>query len=679
MLGVRQRRLAHYVAAALIFTNVVHGVKEGLRVAPPTIRWPYDALSDDINLAINVPIFAAFIVFPFLFPHRRLPPRAEALLVGGALVYVLAFWTLLLVVPEWFSNSAGNLAASFAVFTPYFAGLIVGCFLLFETYRNSPSDIQRNQARYILAAYLLKTATWAWGFGATSWAVVVEQRPRPDPAWIVEVNHIQGIALAVPILAIPIALMSARWRGRAATRPTSHDMFLLTFVLIGLALNPLVPLAPGSVNTLEIEYMLLRPLLFAFGILQYQMLDVDIRSRRAVMTVLILSGMASVYLLAVWILQDYGVAPHLAAGVGTVVLLGLGAFLAWPIARALLAPPGQNEEPRGRQLYRAALESALDEKRRPDDSNQAILRALRSRLRISDREHAAMEADVRALFGRPVDGLAVGTRFLDRYQVLEVLGEGGFGRAVLAKDEQVGRKVVIKAARAASADEAKRLLREARALARTRHPNIVAVFDVENVAGDLFLVLEHVEGGSLANRLSRGPLPWSATLPLMDGVLAALAFAHGKGIVHRDVKPGNILLGADDRPILADFGVARVPAGSGTAVGLSLAGDQPGSLYYMSPEQVRGASIDHRSDLYSAAVVWYEALAGKPYLEFGGRTEFDARLAVLEERPRLPIPGLPAAVNQLLADALAKEPRNRPATAEEFRARLAALAITKGT
>ncbi len=423
--------------------------------------------------------------------------------------------------------------------------------------------------------------------------------------------------------------------------------------------------------------MVVRPVLFTYAILRYQLLDLDIRNRRATIATTMLASTAAVYVVTAFHAQRYGIEPAIAAGIAFTLTVAAAGILLWPLVRVFFEVVPTDPERRDRELYRAALESSVAAPRDHETTDRSVLSALRARLRISEREHAAMEAEARALFKGPADELTVGQRFLGRYRVMSVLGEGGFGRTFLAEDEQMGRRVVLKAARANSSEDARRTLREARLVAKLRHPNIVTIYDAEQVGSSAFLVLEHVEGGSLADALKGAPRPWPPAKRVLIDALAALDAAHDQGIVHRDIKPANILLTADGRAKVADFGVARAPAGSGTVTGLSMAGGHPGSLHYMSPEQVRGGPLDGRSDLYSLGVVWYEMMADRPYLDFDGRTEFEARMAILDERPHLPLRGLPRSWNDLLASALAKDPHQRPSSAAEFRRRLADAAVTQ--
>ncbi len=466
-----------------------------------------------------------------------------------------------------------------------------------------------------------------------------------------------GIAVAAAFYAIPIALAASQARARLAgrpSRPLREDAFVLGFLALGVAL-PHVGIAR------EIEYLAVRPLLFAYGLLNYQLLDVDLRERQGTLLAAVVPSMVALFVVLHRALATLGIDAAVAAGVAAIGTVTVGGGLAAPLVRIVLATPTPADDARNRDVYRAALEAVVTQG--GDASRDHALRVLRDRLRISEREHAVIEAAARGDGGGPA-GVA-GERFLGRYRVLRVLGEAGFARALLAEDEQVGRRVVLKVARAAGPEEGARMRREARLAGALRHPNIVTVYDVEQVGTDVVLVLEHVEGGSLAGRLARGPMGERDAVKLVREILSALGAAHAAGVVHGDVKPANVLLDRDGAARLGDFGVARVVEAADTAGGFSLAGAAPGSLRYMAPEQVRGLPPGPRSDLYALGAVLYEALAGRPYLDFTGRVDFEVRLAILDERPALPLPGVSAAVNALLDRLLAKDPAMRPASAAE--------------
>jgi serine/threonine protein kinase len=194
---------------------------------------------------------------------------------------------------------------------------------------------------------------------------------------------------------------------------------------------------------------------------------------------------------------------------------------------------------------------------------------------------------------------------LGRFELLDVVGHGAFGTVYKAHDPQLKREVAIKVPRAgnlATGDELDRFLREARSVAQLRHPSIVSMHEVGQQDGVPFLVSDFVQGLTLADQLTaRRPLPQQAA-QLLIAVADALHYAHERGVIHRDVKPSNILLGENDTPHLMDFGLAKRDAGEIT---VTIDGQVLGTPAYMSPEQARGEShrVDRRSDVYSLGVI----------------------------------------------------------------------------
>lgn len=651
------RRPANAVAVLLFAANGLLGLAPGLlALGVPAV------LLERATWFLASWTVAALLVFPFLFPHRRLPKWGEVVLfaVAGGIVGATAI-ALLAFPDSWRRLFLGG--GPFLGYTdgPLMIASAVGALLFLDTYLASPSEAQREQARFLLATYALKasaTAAAVWpGFGGVL---------PPALPFAAEALRVGLLAATVAAVAVPVALASSRLRRRTA-RPASHDAFVLGFLGLGVVF-PL--LGPGDSLVVALEYMLVRPVLFAYGILRYQLLEVDLRRQGALVAAAIVAGLSGLFVSVAATLESWGLSPGVAAGLALGTSLATGAAFARPLLGFVLSGPRETTGARGRELYTAALAEAVAADADHASSEERILRALRSRLGISEREHGLLETAVRAQFGQG-STVGVGQEFLGRYRVLALLGEGGFGRTFLAEDQQVRRRVVLKVARGSTAEEAARTLREARVVARLAHPRIVTVYDVEQVGDQCILVLEHVAGGSLADRLRTGRVPPTDALRIAEDVLEALEAAHAEGVVHRDVKPANILLARDGRAKLADFGVARSLDASGTASGISLEGANPGSLRYMAPEQVRGLPAEPRSDLYAVGVVLYEMLAGRPYLDFTGRVEFDMRLAILQEEPALPLAGLPRPVNQLLEEALAKEPARRPESAASMRWRLA--------
>ncbi|MFL6694977.1 MAG: serine/threonine-protein kinase, partial [Ramlibacter sp.] len=203
-------------------------------------------------------------------------------------------------------------------------------------------------------------------------------------------------------------------------------------------------------------------------------------------------------------------------------------------------------------------------------------------------------------------------RKLGRYELLRVLGKGAMGVVYEARDPNLDRRVAIKTimvddlAPGAAAEYEERFRTEARSAARLQHPNIVSVYDSDRDGNTAFLVMEFIEGDDLKRHLDRGDRhDVQQALRLITDLLAALDFAHRQGVVHRDVKPANLLIEPGGRLKLTDFGVARI-AGEATRT----QGSMIGTLKYMAPEQVQGQKIDSRADLFSAAVVAYQLVTG---------------------------------------------------------------------
>ena len=210
---------------------------------------------------------------------------------------------------------------------------------------------------------------------------------------------------------------------------------------------------------------------------------------------------------------------------------------------------------------------------------------------------------------------------LFEYRITRTLGQGAFGTVCLAHDTLLDRPVAIKELTAAAqADPVafQRFLQEARAAGSLNHPNIVTIYTLKPVGDTMYIVMEYLSGGSLRGLLSqRGRLPVDDAVRIAADVCDGLAAAHAKGIVHRDIKPENILLAADGQAKVGDFGIAHVPRSAGGAYvgGLTQTGFQPGTLIYMSPEQIRGEAVDGRSDVYQVGALLYEMVAGRHYID----------------------------------------------------------------
>ena len=253
---------------------------------------------------------------------------------------------------------------------------------------------------------------------------------------------------------------------------------------------------------------------------------------------------------------------------------------------------------------------------------------------------------------------------IGRYRVERMLGRGAMGVIYQAHDPDIDRRVAIKLIRAdllegdEKQDFIERFRREAQAAGRVVHPNIVAIYDFAMHDGNPFLAMELVEGISLAMALHQnGRFASDDAVAMMVQVLDALDCAHGAGVVHRDVKPANILLTAGNRVKITDFGIARFDGAN-----LTQHGAMVGTPSYMSPEQCMGETVDARTDVFSAGAVLYEMLAGaRP---FQGRTSTEVTYRLMNDSPPdLVVPGVPPALAAAALRAMAKQPAQRFASA----------------
>ncbi len=251
-----------------------------------------------------------------------------------------------------------------------------------------------------------------------------------------------------------------------------------------------------------------------------------------------------------------------------------------------------------------------------------------------------------------------------RYRVERALGHGGMATVLLARDGELGRPVAVKLLAenlAADAELRERFEREARAAARLSHPNIVGVFDVGEEAGRPYIVMEYVQGGTLAGLLvRRGTLAPGEAAELGRQIALALAHAHAAGLVHRDVKPENVLLTEDGTPKVADFGIARAAG----AARLTQTGAVLGTLGYLAPAQAAGEPVTAAADVYALGAVLVELLTGRAL--HGSRSLEERRRQA--EWPALAAHGppseLPRGLREALERSLALEPRERPSAAE---------------
>jgi eukaryotic-like serine/threonine-protein kinase len=264
--------------------------------------------------------------------------------------------------------------------------------------------------------------------------------------------------------------------------------------------------------------------------------------------------------------------------------------------------------------------------------------------------------------------------FDGRYRVIRKLGAGGMADVYLAEDQELGRRVAIKVLNDRHAQDeqfVERFRREAKNAAGLSHPNIVSIYDRGEAEGSYYIAMEYLDGRTLKELLVRnGPPPIGVAIDYARQILAAIGFAHRNGIVHRDIKPHNVVVGRDGRLKVTDFGIARSGASQMTEAGSII-----GTAQYLSPEQARGANVDPTSDLYSMGVLLYELLTGE--VPFTGDTPVEIAMKHLSQVPPKPSefrPEVPDDLDLVVLRALAKDPEDRYQSAEEMDADLARVA-----
>jgi tRNA A-37 threonylcarbamoyl transferase component Bud32 len=616
-----------------------------------------------LNLALTILYPAPLLAFAALYPRAPGPlgrPGVLAALLGGPSLLVLG---LLFLAPSLFvaraalgptgqlSIVAGPLLEPLALTAGYLV-FLASLAALGVRFLRSPPGAGREQLGLLVVALVVFT-----GYRAVDIAGRRLTGPAAgDPAALVLYG---GLLLAG---AAAIAVLVARTRG-------SPGWPWAGLLLAAAVVPPFVGVAEAVLRAQGVTafysvgiWRLAAVALLAYAILRYRVFDVELRLQRvapsALYGVVVAAGVALLW----------GALPNpLGASMPLALLTLVGvAAAAAPLVRlgqaGLRRAAPHLEDPdylyrRKVDVYRAALEEARRRRADATPSEARFLTDLRRGLGISDAEHRLLLALLEAEGSRALGPRAPSSAA--RFQVLRQLGEGGAGRALLARDTVLGREVVLKQALLPDLDAEAReaFLAEARLAARIQHPNVVGVHEVLLDEQPPTLVLEYVAGGSLEDLLrAQGPLPPARAVALGLDVLAGLERIHAAGIVHRDIKPANILLTPEGVAKVTDFGVARGPPEARLHT-LAVTGWQPGSLAYMSPEQARGEAVDARSDLFAVGVVLYEAMAGRPHISPGAH-EFAIRQRVQVE-PSEPLPEAPPTVAAVVLQALAKDPAAR--------------------
>lgn len=267
---------------------------------------------------------------------------------------------------------------------------------------------------------------------------------------------------------------------------------------------------------------------------------------------------------------------------------------------------------------------------------------------------------------------------LGTFRIDRKLGEGGMGMVYLAEDLQLGRQVAIKVLSPRMINDTvmrRRFIKEARSASALNHPNICTIYQVGQESGLDFIVMEFVEGQTLKEMIQQRPFEPAVLARVGIQIAEALAHAHARRLIHRDVKPANIMINAEGRVKILDFGLVKWLAAENlphsTASGLTEQGAILGTVHYMSPEQIKGEAVDHRTDLFSLGVVLYEMAGGKP--PYAAENYVGIMHAILYQPPPPLPPGVPPALSRIVFKALEKDPSDRYPSADEVRADLTAF------
>lgn len=632
-----------------------------------------------VALPFSAKLFdSCVLALAIVFPHWRFT-RARAAWIGAAFVPVAVLAVLLAATPASVVQPDG----SPTTFNNYVGVIMsVGAYLAATAifgvqWLRTAAGAARSRFLYVLVPFLV----WNLNDGAT----IVAHAIDPSRALLAQALPAPFIGLALLQL-LTALLLGALALARALRTPRARareDRALAAWVAVGAVASLVQFLGADRVGfrALHLAVDAVPMFALAYGVARYHVLDIDVKVRWTVRQTAVAAALVLAFFAASALVRLFvgGPAP-LWAGLATVGVLLVAAR---PLQRRVggaavalldrLRPEADYVFARKVEVYSSNMEEAFAAGALSDQEHR-FLEELRHALGITPEEHRVIEHVVRSRRGQPAGALAAGGILLGKYAVVRPLRSGGMGRAVLAQDRTLDRMVVIKElppeARG-TRERATELLREARLAARVHHPNVVTVYEVERSGDDAYIVMEYCEGGSFQDVLDkRGRLDRDEVVRLGVEVLEGLSATHAQGIVHRDLKPSNILLDADGRYKVADFGVAHATRGE-TLGRRTLAGTQPGTVAYMSPEQVQGRTVDARSDLYSVAVVLYRAATGRSYLDLDDLSDFEARRRVVEADPRLPVADLPEGLNGLLAQALAKRPEERFPTARDMQRALA--------
>jgi hypothetical protein len=658
----------NFVAQALAYAPFI-AVQDGAMAAADGAR--ATALWGSVGKAFFILDPAVLAYFASIFPRRTAlaeRPWGVLLLAAPVLVFLIAE-------AAWRAMSQPSDLLLQAAFQLY----VGGCYLyaavrLFLNLTQEPSSIMAAQVRTVtfgvliaivprvalLVTDLIRDVPGLAASNTLQYLLGTAGRAAVLGAAFLGFRH---LALRAPSARRAEARAVVRWLGLACAAFVAVWVAERTVGFLGVSgvLDPAVVRWADLIDGFTIDgRWVLFTLALGAGILRYEVLAVRAPARalgELGLPVLLVFAAAAIGAAA---LGPWGAAAFAAVSVGVALLAlhrarpraSIGAFL----------------HERALEVYRAVLASALAEG--PLDSpSRRRLATVRGQLGVSEREHDALFAIAQA---EEVRG-AAGEVHLGRYEVLRHLGSGTFGRVDLARDLRDGQLVVVKRLRPDEPEALSSARREVEVARRATHPNLVAIHELLE-GPEPAVVMEFVEGGSLRDLLERrGRLPPAEAQDLLAQMLAGLDALHEAGIVHGDLKPENILLTARGQVKLADFGAARAAPEGRTLVRSTFAGPARGTLRYMAPEQALGERTGPSADLYAAAAIGFEMVAGRPFVE-GEGGPYQMVRQIVEGASALPAT-LPPRWARVLERGLARHPSDRFGTASEMRAAVLGLHV----
>jgi tRNA A-37 threonylcarbamoyl transferase component Bud32 len=522
---------------------------------------------------------------------------------------------------------------------------------------------------------------------------LVRDGPTANPGWadptFVAASAIQAATLIL-VVAVGVLLVRDRRRapvpqhGMAGFAPAGAVALAVSTGVGAFLLLAFVQTWGGvpllMARDLQLIWFLTLPVFLGYGLLRFQVFGLDLRVKDAVrvgsFALVFVVVFAFVFVGGGRFLSDI---PAFALAAASTAAAGT----AWrPVNRFsrrvanAFFPRVQKEEGyatiRKFELYQAALEEAVAQ----GDAAAAKdrhLTALRRRLGVTEQEHHFL-----VYLAVAQKRVSTAPQRQQRFRIERELGRGTHGRALLAHDEVLDRRVVLKQAISGWLHDPMvrdRFLTEARTAARIQHPNVVTLYEILADEDPPVLVLEHVDGRSLDQLMGRRPMVVAEATGIVLDILAGLRAIHDAGLVHRDLKPANVMLTRSGTAKIGDFGVAAPPQAADGTQTVALAPAE-GSPAYMSPEQAEGGPVDHRSDIYAVGVILHEMLTGRHYLGDTREPEYRLRQRILDTPPKVDQPHVPKPLAKLLRQLLARDPRGRPATAEQA-ARLLERAAAK--